>query len=173
MDLFFTAVAVSIDAYLVGIAAAFEFKERTKAALSILWCVFAVSFTSFILGSYAMRTGRLFSLLGGAVFLVMGAIKIASVFAPKSEMLSSRRKMKGMTCLALGFGVSVDCIPACAFFAVLPLSAALWAGVIALMHATFFTCGALCFSLDKRSAMMDNLAGWTLVVVGLLKMARV
>jgi putative Mn2+ efflux pump MntP len=120
-----------------------------------------------------MRTGRLFSLLGGSVFLAIGGIKIASVFTPKFELLSSRRETKGTTCLALGIGVSVDCVPACAFFAVSPLTAALWACVIALMHATFFTCGALCFSSDKKSAMLDGLAGWTLVAVGLLKMARV
>ncbi len=167
----FTAFAVSIDAYLVGVGLRRGAKECYKAALSVFVCVFIVSFAAFCLGSSVNIAGKWFSFVGAAVFFVLGSVKFFEKEERETFLLPPKRVSSGWRYWALGVGVSVDCVPPCALFAVSVIEAAVYSAILASMHLIFLLCGSIGFSAIGKSAVVDKISGLMLMTVGILKLA--
>ena len=167
MLLFFTIVAVSIDAYLASLA------YGIKNKLNIGEIVYAASFTfvlcaiTLLISSVMAGYGQLFKLAGGLIFIGLGL----KSFLPQEEQTQVMGKRGFRELAVLGIGVAADAALACLSIEAVGYRIIVYAFFMCAAHFLFICCGmATAKGLGGLTGKLQYLSGAFLIGLGLFKL---
>lgn len=166
MLLFFTIVAVSLDAYLASLA--YGIKNKLKigeiayaAAFTFVMCAISLLVSSLI--AYE----DLFRLAGGLIFIGLGI----KSFLPHKDCIPGMGRRGYRELAVLGVGVAADAALACLSMAAEGYEIILYAVYMCAAHFLFICCGmATARGLGRFTGKLPYLSGAFLIGLGLFKL---
>lgn len=165
MLLFFTIVAVSLDAFIASLA------YGIKNKLTILEIVYCSSFTfllcclTLMIGSALGEYGYYFRIAGGVIFICLGC----KSFIPKKETREFYKKRNYIDLAVLGLGVAADAALACLTMSVGGWTIPLYAFYMCAAHFFFICLGMVTAGSFPVLNKLGFLSGLFLVALGIYK----
>lgn len=165
---FLTALAVSIDAYLAGIAFIFESKRQSfyivlcAGAYTFILSILAMCFRVSLIGYEVF-----FKLTGFLIFVALGIKNIVEFFRNVKE---EKSVVKGIKIHAIGLGVSTDAGLASLSIGVAKELIVYASATFALLHALFVFLGLYTSKYAKIAKDAQFVAGIFLIVLGIMKL---
>lgn len=165
---FLTALAVSIDAYLAGIAFIFENnKKTTRIVLSTGFYTLILCIIAFTFRIYLSNFAIVFKIIGFLIFLLLGIKNICEGFEKTKE---EKRIEKVIKTHAIGIGVSTDAGLASLSIEITKSQIFYASAVMALFHAGLVLLGLYTSKYTKIAKDMQICAGIFLIVMGIMKL---
>lgn len=165
MLLFFTVIAVSIDAFIASLA------YGIKNKLTIVQIVYAASFTFILcyftltIGSLLSDYGYFFKIAGGVIFICLGL----KSFIPSPEEPDFYKKRNLGDLAVLGLGVAADAALACLTITASGFHIPLYAFYMFAAHFFFICLGMVAAGTFPVLRKLGFLSGIFLIALGLYK----
>lgn len=161
--LLMTALAVSVDAFVAGLA------YNLKRKMSVSEVVYAGSFTFFmcvialLLGKAIIRFIPFISIIGAIVFIILGLKNFC--FSEEISLLSV--KSKNTSVGFLGIAVATDASIACLTLNVEYSLVAIYALVMCAGHTLFLGLSRICVRFNSQGKVLSWASGLLLIFIGL------
>lgn len=165
MILFFTIVAVSLDAFIASLA--YNMKNKLST-FEIVYCsafTFLLCGVTLTIGSMLSAFGTWFKLFGGVVFICLGVKNMLP--GGTHERLSFRRNYFDLA--VLGLGVAADAALACLAMTATGWTVLLYAFYMFAAHFFFICLGVVAAGTFKILDKLSFLSGLFLVALGIWK----
>ncbi len=164
--LLMTALAVSVDAFVAGLA------YNLKRKMNLMEVIYAGSFTfiacllALLLGKVLLPLMPFVNLIGALVFICLG---IRNFYYRDDEVFNSVKSGDSSVAL-LGIAVATDAAIACLTINLCFSQMPLYALVMCLGHTLFLGLSRLCVRIKSVSYGFSIISGVSLIVIGVLRL---
>ncbi len=168
--LFVTALAVSVDAFVAGLA--YNLKRRMSIG-EVLYAgliTFFMCFAALLLNKIVLKFLPAINLIGAIVFIFLGIRNFREKEEEKS--LLNRNTTESSVCL-LGLAVATDAAIACLMVEVKYALIVLYAFVMCVGHTLFLGISAFFVRLNGVKKPVTRISGVMLIAIGIFKLIYV
>lgn len=165
MLLFFTIVAVSLDAFIASLA--YNIKNKLSTS-EIVYCsafTFLLCCITLTVGSALRDAGYIFKIIGGFIFIALGI----KSFIPSAETQQLYKKRNYFDLAILGLGVAADAALACLTMTVGGWMIPLYAFYMFAAHFFFICLGMVTAGSFSVLDKLNFLSGLFLIALGIYK----